>query len=116
MTFNPSAGQWDILVPESTTADNVKAFAYLIFAVAALAATVGVMALLFGRRIRHADLKLGSIEMAVNGVDKGEAPLIDKVRWLEEAVVAICEHIGVDKPPPRKRREPNTRTRKDDHR
>lgn len=105
-----------LFVPESTTAEDVKAYSLLIFSIAALTSVILVGLLMFGRRIRHADLKLGSIEMAVNGVDPDEAPLIDKVRWLEDAVVAICDHIGVDRPPHRKRRDPATRSRKDDPR
>lgn len=107
---------WLAVIPESTSAENVRAWSFLIFAIAALAAVILVGALLFGRRIHHADLKLGSIAMAVNGIDLGETPLIDKVRWLEDAVVKILEHLEIDKPPQHRRRDPNRRDRKDDHR
>ena len=105
------------LSPPSSTAENLTGFAYVLAGAALVMFAVALLMVVRARAWRHAeakfDSKLGSIEFAVNGVAKGESPLIDKVRWLEDCMCAIGDHLGLELPPARKR-PPTARTRATD--
>lgn len=104
------------LSPSSNTAENLAGWSYLVGATALLLIAIAIL-LIVHSKWKHistkVDTKLGSIEFAVNGVEQGEAPLIDKVRWLQDCMVVIAEHLHLDLPPSR-RRDANARTRADD--
>jgi hypothetical protein len=104
--------------PPSSAAENFTGIAYLVASVAGLIVAIAVL-ILVRAKWRHLDAKLdtklGSIEFAVNGVEQGEDPLIDKVRWLQDCMVVIAEHLRLDLPPSR-RRDANARTRASDTR
>lgn len=110
--------------------DFVKAIAWLILAIAALLIALALLWLLVVRPWKkftgHIETKLGSLELAVNGVDvaNGEEPLIDKVRalqaqheWSAVALVLLAEalHIKLPPPPPTEIRRRTARSRKGDH-
>lgn len=104
---------------QSNTAENLAGVSYIVGACALLLFAVAVVMVVRNtKKMRHfdakVDTKLGSIEFAVNGVEKGESPLIDKVRWLEDCMSAIGKHLGLELPPARSRRTPDARTRATD--
>lgn len=103
-------------VSPSNTAENLTGWSYLVGASALLLIAIAIL-LVVHSRFKHfgakVDTKLGSIEFAVNGVEQGEDPLIDKVRWLQDCMVVIAERLNLDLPPSR-RRDANARTRATD--
>ena len=99
------------LAPPSSTAENLHEVALILGASAAFLVALGVLWLLVIRKWHKVsgsiDTKLGHIDLAVNGISKGEAPLIEKVRqlqrhqaWQVDVIAAIGVHLGLVLPDP----------------
>ena len=114
------------LSPPSSTAENLHEVALILGASSAFLVALGVLWLLMFRPWRKVsgsiDTKLGHIDLAVNGIEDGEAPLIEKVRqlqrhqaWQVQVIAAIGEHLGLALPPPPHMDAP-AKTKKEHHR